>query len=385
MSNSTHRVNVVRLGEFTPHPNADTLDITMIGGYQLVVKRGNYKTGDLALYIQPDTIVPVLPQFDFLWEGRTLNADGTVPQSLRRITVKNIRKQWSEGLLMPVSAFADLNFVPYTFEEGNDVAEALGFTHYVDPEPVENINSTKRSQYQFPPKTLKGWYYWFLRLFGISKGYGGGVPVAGPKTKFVIPVYDVEGFKNFSNAFAEGDTVIVTEKIHGSNARYMFDGKTMWAGSKNLWKAADSKCIWRRALQELPWIEEWCRANPLHTLYAEIVPTQKGYAYGTNRDTVPTKVFGFDVMLPTGLWMNKGTLYDDHTTLTLAPLLYRGPFNRELLNKMVDGHSMVLGSNHIREGVVVSSEEEREPIRGLGRFQLKVKSMKFLESEGKNA
>ena len=36
MSNSTHRVNVVKIEEIHVHPNADTLGIVYIGGYQCV-------------------------------------------------------------------------------------------------------------------------------------------------------------------------------------------------------------------------------------------------------------------------------------------------------------------------------------------------------------
>jgi hypothetical protein len=50
MSNSTHRVNVVRIEEILPHSNADTLGIVFIGGYQCVIKKDAYKVGDLALY-----------------------------------------------------------------------------------------------------------------------------------------------------------------------------------------------------------------------------------------------------------------------------------------------------------------------------------------------
>ena len=108
MSNSTHRVNVVRIEEILPHPNADTLGIIYIGGYQCVVKKDDYKAGDLAIYIQPDTIVPVMDQFKFLWADREF-ADGTVPERLRRITVRRFRKEWSEGLLLPLSDFPMLS------------------------------------------------------------------------------------------------------------------------------------------------------------------------------------------------------------------------------------------------------------------------------------
>ena len=122
MSNSTHRVNVVRIEEILPHPNADTLGIVYIGGYQCVVKKDAYRMGHLALYIQPDTIVPATEPFKFLWADREFS--GEVPEKYRRITVRRFRKEWSEGLLMPVTDFPAL--IPYLYYEGKDVAELLG-------------------------------------------------------------------------------------------------------------------------------------------------------------------------------------------------------------------------------------------------------------------
>ena len=158
--NSTHRVNVVKIDEILPHNGADTLGIVYIGGYQVVVKKDDFKIGDLAIYVQPDTIVPATEPFKFLWADREF-ADGTVPERLRRITVRRFRKEWSEGLLMPLSTFGqvvsatsfrvlckDRTALPpsatlgqcssYTLVgEGDDVAELLGFKHYEEPETIE--------------------------------------------------------------------------------------------------------------------------------------------------------------------------------------------------------------------------------------------------------
>jgi hypothetical protein len=41
---SNHQANVVRIGEILPHPNADKLELTMVGGYQVVIGKGNFKT-----------------------------------------------------------------------------------------------------------------------------------------------------------------------------------------------------------------------------------------------------------------------------------------------------------------------------------------------------
>ena len=54
----------------------------------------------------------------------------------------------------------------------------------------------------------------------------------------------------------------------------------------------------------------------------------------------------------------------------------------EKIKALVEGQSTVQGAKHIREGIVIASATERT-VRGLGRAQLKLKSMKFLETEGK--
>jgi RNA ligase (TIGR02306 family) len=104
---SNHQANVVRIENLRPHPDPETtkLELTDIGGYQVVVGKGNFAAGDLAVYIQPDSVVPQTEPFKFIW-GEHVGIDGNVPERRRRITVKRLRKEYSEGLLMPVSEFA---------------------------------------------------------------------------------------------------------------------------------------------------------------------------------------------------------------------------------------------------------------------------------------
>jgi hypothetical protein len=380
VSNSNRRVNVVRIAEILTHPNADTLGLVHIGGYQCVVKKDAYKAGDLAVYIQPDSIVPQTKAFEFLWADKEF-PDGVVPERYRRITVRRFRKEWSEGLLLPVSDVLPVNCkaTGWDYEEGQDVADIIGITHYVEPEPVQNINRTK-IQYQSPLRSWRGFLYWLGYKLGIVRDPLHGANAKPPKN--APPVYDVESLKNYPNTFSPLDRVWATEKIHGSNARYFFDGKKMWVGSKNLWKSEKSTCIWRRALRELPWIEQWCREHPNYTLFAEITPTQKGYAYGCKEEAMPVRVFVFDI------FNNITRRYEDKDSnlfyeVTTVPTLYIGQYDAALIQKFVDGPSMVLASNQaVREGIVIALEKETE-IPGLGRAQLKLKSLKFLEKEGK--
>jgi hypothetical protein len=374
MSNSTHRVNVVKIEEILPHSNADTLGIVHIGGYQCVVKKDNYKVGDLALYIQPDTIVPVHPAFAFLWAD--VPPQEEVPERKRRITVRRFRKEWSEGLLMPLT---DFNFGPEDYpSEGDDVADLLGFKHYEEPEPAPQMHG---KQYKGYPKSLRGWFWYILAKLHIYRPAVYGADQCKAPKQF-SPVYDVEGFKNYPHTFAEGEEVIVTEKIHGSNGRYQFGSadQKMHVGSHNYWKSEKSTCIWRRALAQHPWLSEFCTQHPDHTVYLEVVPTQKGYTYGCTEDQ--TKVFVFDILKPDGTWLDKISLEYLVPVNMQVPLLYRRPFDLEKIKALVEGQSTVQGAKHIREGIVIASATERT-VRGLGRAQLKLKSMKFLETEGK--
>jgi RNA ligase-like protein/uncharacterized protein len=364
---SNHKVPVVRITELLKHPNADSLSIVQIGGYQCVVKTDNYKVGDLAIYIQPDSVVPQTKPFEFLWADKEF-PDGVVPEKYRRITVRRFRKEWSEGLLLPVSDFLGGCWLT----EGAEVAEALGITHYVPPEPVESTQGRKQ-QYKWPPKSLKGWFYYLLHLIGIDlNGPVGGSNEKGPKNP--PPVYDVESYKNFKGIFQPGEEVLVTEKIHGSNARYMFDGKKFYVGSRQLWKSEKSTCIWRKVAAANPWIEEWCRKHEGSTLYGEVVPTQKGFSYGAADGAV--KFFAFDILNPDGTWQEAELGKD--LGLTWVPCLYAGPFDEETIKKLVDGPSHVDGAKHIREGVVIKPMTERHA-HGLGRVQLKLVSNAFLE------
>lgn len=373
-----HKVKVISIGEIQVHPNADTLGIVFVGGYQCVVKKDNYKVGDLAVYLPPDSVVPQTKPFEFLWADKEF-PDGVVPEKYRRITVRRYRKEYSEGLLLPVTDFPLLYNQAGVFsqDEGADVAELLGITHYEEPEPVDLYGTpSTRLQEKGWPRSLRGWFFLILRALGLRRNPLEGTSERAPKD--APPVYDVENFKHYNTTFKQGDEVVVTEKIHGSNGRYMFDGKRMWVGSKNLWKSEKSKCIWRRVLKDYPQIEEWCRAHPKNTLYTEVVPTQKGYDYGTN-EKKPTDIFVFDIRDQDGVyWPKDKSLVE----VKPVPIVYAGPFDKETINKLAEGKTLVTNAKHIREGIVIASREERYE-RGLGRVQLKLKSNAFLEAEGK--
>lgn len=402
-----HKAPIVRIKSIRPHPNADTLSLIDIEGYQCVVKTGEFKEDDLAVYVYPDSVVPQTPAFRFIWEGQK-GLDGLVPEKRRRITVRRFRKEWSEGLLMPITAFAiDVitirDFVDhFTFSdgsgafisirEGQDVSDLLGITHY-EPEVAAESTAAKsleRSPRRKYPKSLKGWFYFILYKLGLYSS--NGCAAQAMDVDLGIPVFDVEALKNYRQAFQDGEPVIITEKIHGSNARYVFIDGEFYAGSHYQWKAK-GEGIWWKVAEQHPWIEEWCKANPGSTLYGEVVPTQKGFDYGCKPGE--TKFFAFAILSTERKWrmpftitvpspssMLFGVLFEKGIQ-SVVPIIATGmPFNFEELKRLAEGPSLVENTSHIREGVVVTPVNERE-VHRLGRLVLKLVSNAFLEKDSK--
>jgi hypothetical protein len=91
-------VPVVRIGKVGKHPNADTLSITQAGGFPVIFRTGDFKEGDLAIYVPIDSLLPLdNPLFRFLAKAEP------TPGSYHRLKALRLRGIFSRGLLAPAS------------------------------------------------------------------------------------------------------------------------------------------------------------------------------------------------------------------------------------------------------------------------------------------
>ena len=106
------------------HPNADALELCTILGWQVVIKKGEFKAGDQCVYVEVDSVLPEKPEFEFL---RNKNF---------RIKPIKLRGQASNGICFPMTL---LNSFANTFPlaEGTDVSELIGAVHYEKPIPAQ--------------------------------------------------------------------------------------------------------------------------------------------------------------------------------------------------------------------------------------------------------
>lgn len=126
-----------KISEINPIPGADAIEVATVGGWKVVVKRGEFSAGDLAVYVEIDSWVPteLAPFLSKGQEPRVFN--GVKGERLR--TVK-LRGQVSQGLLLPLSTWGPKNR-PWTiseeeFKEGEDITKYLGIQKWEAPIPA---------------------------------------------------------------------------------------------------------------------------------------------------------------------------------------------------------------------------------------------------------
>jgi len=83
--------SIERIKSICDHPNGQFLSIVTVLGYQVIVKRDEFKEGDLVIFISPDSVLP--------------DTDWALPFKAKSSRVKSIklRSIWSMGLVLPLS------------------------------------------------------------------------------------------------------------------------------------------------------------------------------------------------------------------------------------------------------------------------------------------
>lgn len=93
-------VTVRTIDDVLEHPNADKLEIYVIGGWRIVDRKGVYKSGDNVFYAEVDSMISVdNPDFSFLSSRSLKVKDG---KSYHRLKTVKLRGEVSQGLIFPL-------------------------------------------------------------------------------------------------------------------------------------------------------------------------------------------------------------------------------------------------------------------------------------------
>lgn len=140
-----------------PIENADAIEVATIGGWKVVVKKGEFSVGDLAVYIEIDSFVPhnLAP---FLSKGKEPREYNSIKGE--RLRTIRLRGQISQGLLLPLNtAIGGIPWIKNTsneiviVREGDDVSDCLGIQKWEAPVPTCLAGSVRGNFPSYIPKT----------------------------------------------------------------------------------------------------------------------------------------------------------------------------------------------------------------------------------------
>src|SRR5436190_16759991 len=183
--------------DIRPIEGADRIEAATVLGYQTVIKKGEFRPGDLCVWHEPDTIAAEKPEYEFLRKQGF------------RLKVSRFKGQVSQGLALPLNVLP-----PAHYARGDDVSLVVGIRKYEKPVPAN--------------------------LAGMAKG---AFPSWIVKT-------DEPNLRSFPDALAEfvGRPCVITQKVDGTSGTFYLRGGEFGVCSRNLQLLEDpSSMFWRVA------------------------------------------------------------------------------------------------------------------------------------------
>lgn len=254
---------ITRIDEIRPIPGYDRVEHARTGGWWVIVRKDQFKVGDLAIYIEIDSKVPATEPFEFLEK--------------RHYKVKTLKmcKVYSQGLLMSAEDFGgsqyqdgDGQFYLHfdkdsylkknkDYAEGDPMTKDLGITYYVVEDnkrkakvnPDAKINAALgrhpkiAKKYGKKIKNNKFLRWGFLLLFGRKRDVWNWPSHIASKT-------NVERIQNMIWVLEDKQPYVATEKVDGSSfsamaERSKFGKIKYYVCSRNVvFEDEDQKCYY---------------------------------------------------------------------------------------------------------------------------------------------
>jgi hypothetical protein len=222
--------SIQKVLDLQPIEGKDKIELATVLGWKVIVQKGQFKAGDLCIYIETDSVLPQVPAFEFLrsrcfapkWNGF-------------RIKAMKMAGTYSEGIVFPVNTVEqfDAKGTKYSqLVEGFEVTDLLGIVKY-DPEALAEA----KMEMVFKSPLHK--YIWkikqfFIKVFKTKKDkFPSHLLSKTDETRIQAIPFVLEEFKN--------TICYVTEKLDGCSASYLYDKNKFIVCSRNVVKGESSK------------------------------------------------------------------------------------------------------------------------------------------------
>lgn len=317
-------VTTKQIDDVRPHSNADKLELAIVGGWQTVVPKGQYQPGQMVTFVPPNCIVP----------DAVAERWGIIKYlSSGRVRAIKLRGEPSYGFVVPPEG-----------EPGRNIAESLGILAWQPP--------------------IK---------FSVGD--------AEPAHPLFHHYTDIENMRHYPDLIQDGEEVVYTEKIHGTNSRIAMvrtpEGELRLAGSRTMQRKNTENSLywspWMASGVEEAMTQAFAQCGSIVILFGEVYGKVQSLRYGLDKGI---GYAAFDLCID-GRFLN----YDEFCAATegvqKAAPIHRGPYSLAESARLADGKSTIPGADHIREGVVVRPVIERHDPK-VGRVILKYVSDAYL-------
>jgi len=196
--------HIEKVEKIEPIEGADFIEKVTVLGWEVCCKVGDFKEGDLCIYIECDSILPDHPVFEFMRDRKF------------RVRIIKLRKTVSQGLVMPISILHDFGVQEgWPTIVGDDVTDILKIKKH-DPQ------AQHEAKYKPRPKDVKGItaylqsFAWFRKL-----RYKLGFKRVRNFPTFIAKT-DEERVQNIPHIFKQwdGTETYITEKLAGMSSTY---------------------------------------------------------------------------------------------------------------------------------------------------------------------
>lgn len=282
-NNERELAYIVLIDGIEPITGSDNCECAVIGGWHIMVRKGQFNKGDPAIYFEIDSKVPSTnPAFAFL-EKRNYKV------KTQKYTFGGKGNFVSQGLLMHPKDFGwtvenaqiDLDkFIPtvkdnngtihFPDDESRFVTKLLGVT-YADDEDnkrkAPSVNKYKKMAQRHPAIFKKPFVRWLMKrewgrklmfmFFGKKKDKKGGWP------SHITAKTDVERIQNMIWLLKDKQPYVATEKVDGSSFSAMaergkFNKIKYYVCSRNVvFETPDSPCFYDSNI----YFEAWNKYN----------------------------------------------------------------------------------------------------------------------------
>jgi RNA ligase (TIGR02306 family) len=343
---STYKVPFTTIVDITAHDKSDFLEFAWVYGFQVIVKKDSYKVGDQVIYVPIDSLLPKWLEDHLFPEGSKIKLHN------HRVRQIKIRGYASQGMLISPSDVAS-KIDPVWLVPEQDLKNTLEITKYEPSQPgfaqTQGKGKNRNKKHEHP-------------LFHKYNG--------------------LDNIKWFPTLFKEGDEVVIECKLHGTNARASklpFIANTFIKKLKKFFGLAPKveKCygsnnvdisaatnfkgyygddIYGKCFNSLDVFNKLVVGE---IVYGEIIGPgiQKNYDYSLKEHHFV--VFDVKTLQPDGKfkWMNPEEVkaFCDQRGFEFVPILYKGPYNKELAYSLTKGPSVYDPKTKVREGIVIKA------------------------------